>query len=317
VYLWTYIPLDNVGFDDDDDDDVCVSLCNALKCYLIFCFLILLLLCLQTGFIFPWGYDNKRTSNHDALQATVNKLQYRTGYEGMGPGDNFYGASSGATDDAFYALFGALSMTWEIGVAFHEECIDFETPLPALIQSLEYLASIAPQPYALGQGPDIIEATVTPSTVLEGDSVTLTVNVSDTTNPTGTSTPLTVVEIRVYMDHPLSVVTNNEPSLPPMWVWNINDILADWTVNVESNGVAVVLSTTLSWEDIIMAQGAGYHIWYIQVLNENGYWGPVTAIPITVKGRQGRLPESKLPTMSSFPSSLPVSSSPSMTPSKY
>jgi carboxypeptidase T len=272
--------------------------------------------------IFPWGYVNNPTPNHNALQATVGKLYYRTGYQAMGPGDSFYGAASGATDDAFYALFGAMSMTWELGIAFHEQCQDFEASLPPLLQSLEYLASIAPQPYMLGQGPDIVEATVTPTLVMKGESVILTVYfanddvtlqqqqqfVDNVATP-----PQNVIEIRVYMDHPLGVGNENSPA---MWVWNATDI-ADWSESSEENNNRVgviVLSMTLSWEDVFVAQGVGNHVWYIQALDNDGYWGPVAAIPITIQEDQvgTLLPESKLPVIS-FSSSW--SSSPSLAPS--
>ncbi|KAG7339214.1 hypothetical protein IV203_020177 [Nitzschia inconspicua] len=103
------------------------------------------------------------TPNHAAIKASMGKLQHITTYRAVGPGRNFYGTASGATDDSFYALFGALSMTWELGFAFHERCDNFEQELPNLIRGLEYLASIAPQPFSLGQGPDIVSTTVNPS----------------------------------------------------------------------------------------------------------------------------------------------------------
>jgi hypothetical protein len=200
-----------------------------------------------------------------------------------------------------------LSMTWELGVAFHEACQDFQTSLPSLIESLEYLASIAPQPYMLGQGPDIIAATVIPNVVVEGDTVTLMITASDAAQQAFVNVATSaqdVVEIHVYMNHPL--VVGNE-HIPAVWMWNASDH-DDWSQSEESNGV-VVVSTVLSWEDVIGARGPGNHVWYIQALDSDGHWGPVTAIPITVMGPEGLLPESKLPISSLW------SSSPSLAPS--
>jgi hypothetical protein len=257
-------------------------------------------------FIFPWGHVNNPTPNHNALQAALGKLQYRTGYTAMGPGESFYGAASGATDDAFYGLFGAMGMTWELGVAFHEACEDFDRDLANLIDSLEYLASIAPQPFSLGQGPDIVLATATPSAVQEGESTTLTIEASDSEQQSFdnlVTSSQSVVEVRLYMEHP--VVAGNENAVA-VGVWNAND--NGWTVT-DDDGVS--LTATVSWQDLILARGAGNHVLYVQALDSDGYWGPVAAIPIKVESREGALPESKSPS-----SSVPDTAAPSMQPTR-
>lgn len=266
-------------------------------------------------FIYPWGNVNKPTPNHDAIEAPLGKLQHVIGYRAMGPGDNFYGAASGATDDAMYALFGPLSMTWELGSAFHERCEDFDKELPYLLQGLEYLASIAPAPYTLGQGPDITEATAVPSVIQEGETLTLTVTASDSSKQSMdvSTAEQSVVELRLYLDHPL--VVGNENSLA-LAVWNVND--SGWTVADDDGGVS--FTTSVTWEDLFLARGAGSHSLYVQALDSDGHWGPVATMPIQLKSREGSLPESKSPTTPTpvaavASSSTQPSPSPSMQPS--
>jgi hypothetical protein len=224
-------------------------------------------------YIFPWGYANSRTPNHNAIQSALGKLEHITGYEALGPGEDFYGEASGATDDSLYALFGPLSFTMEIGNAFHESCINFEQNVPKLIESLQYAASIASQPYVLGQGPDIVSVQITPGVVQESDSLNIMVKASDSEKQSFrsiTTAQQFVTEIRVYMDdHPL--VVGNE-RIAPVWSWNSS---SSSLINGE-------LDVTLPWNSVILARGAGNHIMYIQAIDSNGYHGPVTAVDLTV-----------------------------------
>ncbi|KAG7343621.1 carboxypeptidase A [Nitzschia inconspicua] len=242
--------------------------------------------------IYPWGNRNIETPNHAAIKAPMGKLQHITTYRALGPGRNFYGAASGATDDSFYALFGALSMTWELGLAFHERCDDFEQELPSLIRGLEYLANIAPLPYSLGQGPDIVSAIVNPSSVGEGESVILTIQASDSTQQAFGDVVSTnnqaVVEVRIYMDHPL---VRGHENIEAVRIWNVHD--DGWTVNDDDdNGIS--FSTNLSWEDLFVTRGPGQHVLYLQAVYSNGYWGPVTTVPIKVKDPNGSaLPDAR------------------------
>ena len=130
-------------------------------------------------YIFPWGYTNAEAPNHESFQAALGKLEHLTDYLALGPGPDHYGAASGATDDFMYATMGALSMTWELGVNFHENCVRFEDMVPTHMKGLEYLSKIAPKPFLLSKGPDIISLTVSPTIISEGVSLSITVKASD------------------------------------------------------------------------------------------------------------------------------------------
>ncbi|KAL3915340.1 MAG: hypothetical protein SGILL_005701, partial [Bacillariaceae sp.] len=226
-------------------------------------------------YIFPWGHVNSVTPNQNAIQSAMGKLEHITGYEALGPGTDFYGAASGATDDALYALFGPLSFTMEIGNAFHEACDNFERNVPKLMQSLQYAASIAPQPYVLGQGPDIVSVQVTPQVLEENDSLNIVVVASDSEKQAFGNVLVAqqfVTEIRVYMnDHPLVVGNEN---IEPIWSWDSSSLSL---INGE-------LDATLPWTSVVLARGAGNHTLYIQATDSNGYNGPVTAVGVTVAG---------------------------------
>jgi hypothetical protein len=259
-------------------------------------------------YIFPWGYTNAEAPNHEAFQAALGKLEHLTDYPALGPGPDHYGAASGATDDFMYATMGALSMTWELGVNFHELCGTFEDMVPKHIKGLEYLSKIAPKPFLLSQGPDIINITVSPTVISEGVSLSITVKASDSQITEyfkdAPATQQKVAEIRVYMEHPLV----NSTTLPiPVWSWNTSHI--DW------NSTDETLDTVVAWEGVLLARGAGDHTLYVQAVDTDGTIGPVEAVPLTVQASSSGASNSSPPTASKSPSYVP-SVAPSPLPSQ-
>ena len=135
----------------------------------------------------PWGHQNEHAPNRVGLEALVNKYGFFTGYELNGPGINYSGFASGATDDWAYAMLGAAGMTFEIGTQFHQPCGAYfeNTIMTRNIQALDYALSVSFAPYALPQGPDIVQAFValtTPNRTSADDAwsvVTLVVQASD------------------------------------------------------------------------------------------------------------------------------------------
>ena len=258
-------------------------------------------------YIFPWGYTNAEAPNHESFQAALGKLERLTDYLALGPGPDHYGAASGATDDFMYATMGALSMTWELGVNFHENCVRFEDMVPTHFKGLEYLSKIAPKPFLLSKGPDIISLTVSPTIISEGVSLSITAKASDSEITEyfkdAPAVQQSIAEIRVYMEHPLvSSIT-----LPaPVWSWNTSHI--DW------NPIDETLVTLVAWEDVLLARGAGEHILYFQAVDTDGTIGPVEAVSLMVQASSSGASISSPPMASKSPS--PSSSYvPSMAPS--
>eukprot|EP00535_Pseudo-nitzschia_heimii_P010999 CAMPEP_0197197024 /NCGR_PEP_ID=MMETSP1423-20130617/32656_1 /TAXON_ID=476441 /ORGANISM="Pseudo-nitzschia heimii, Strain UNC1101" /LENGTH=1102 /DNA_ID=CAMNT_0042650839 /DNA_START=109 /DNA_END=3418 /DNA_ORIENTATION=- len=104
-------------------------------------------------YIYPWGNANAVSPNDAAFRSAMGHVESMTGNAALGPGPNHYGAASGATDDWAYGVLGAFSMTWELGSEFHEPCEDFARDAPKHFGAFEYLAKLAPFPFALGVGP--------------------------------------------------------------------------------------------------------------------------------------------------------------------
>ncbi|KAG7339213.1 hypothetical protein IV203_020176 [Nitzschia inconspicua] len=99
-----------------------------------------------------------------------------------------------------------------------------------------------------------------------------------------------VAELRIYMDHPM---VHGHETIDALHVWNVND--DGWTIkddDDDDNGVS--FSTNLLWEDLIVARGPGQHVLYLQAVDSDGYWGPVTSVPIKVKDPNGStLPDAR------------------------
>lgn len=108
-------------------------------------------------YIYPWGNINSISPNDVSFRSAMGHIESMTGLRSKGPGFYHYGVASGATDDWAYGVLGAFSMTWELGSDFHEPCQDFEDNYQKHFGAFEYLANIAPFPFALGKGPIVQE----------------------------------------------------------------------------------------------------------------------------------------------------------------
>lgn len=140
-------------------------------------------------YIYPWGNQNTLCPNDVSFRAAMGHVESMTGLSALGPGPDHYGVASGATDDWAYGVLGAFSMTWELGSAFHEPCDDFEDEHGKHFGAFDYLASIAPFPFALGRGPVLVEARASHSQISlyysnqqqESDDLQSAINLSNLT----------------------------------------------------------------------------------------------------------------------------------------
>jgi hypothetical protein len=248
-------------------------------------------------YVFPFGFGDTVCPNDESFQASIGKLEGLTGYKAMGPSTSFYGAASGATDDWAYGMLGALSMTWEIGSAFHEECPDFESILEASFDAFTYLANIAPRPFWLSKGPDITKfdaipvetslarANATSTSLLDGMSLSLFIEASDNQRQAiakARSAQQDVIEIRLFADtHPVVSLLGNNTQRPQM-AWSSNDF--------SLTGTTAIINITLTWDEVFsgLFRGRdGDHILYVQALDSDGYFGPVAATNIHVDVASG------------------------------
>jgi len=108
-------------------------------------------------YIYPWGNTYALAPNDFSFRSAMGHVESLTGYEAKGPGNDHFGAVSGATDDWAYGTLGAFAMTWELGRSFHEPCTEFEDDYQKHFPAFDYLATLAPFPYALGKGPIVVD----------------------------------------------------------------------------------------------------------------------------------------------------------------
>ena len=127
--------------------------------------------------LFPWGWTNSHGPNDAALRTLGRKFGFYTGYTVCQAGeDGCIYPTDGTTDDFAYGDLGVAAYTFELGNWFFEDCSTFTSRIidPALT-SLMVAAKAARQPYRTPAGPEVIQASVTPTQVLAGGQVTLTV----------------------------------------------------------------------------------------------------------------------------------------------
>ena len=115
--------------------------------------------------------------NDAALRTLGRKFGFYTGYTVCQAGeDGCIYPTDGTTDDFAYGDLGVAAYTFELGNWFFEDCSTFTSSIiDPVLTSLMVAAKAARQPYRTPAGPEVIQASVTPTQVLAGGQVTLTV----------------------------------------------------------------------------------------------------------------------------------------------
>lgn len=112
------------------------------------------------GYVYyPWGHQDSRSPDDEALQALGRKMNYFNDYLLWAGGqDDFLYAASGDISDWMYAVMGVASMGFEIGNDWQENCNLFENKIvPINLPALLYAAKTAAKPFKEIKGPDIFD----------------------------------------------------------------------------------------------------------------------------------------------------------------
>ncbi len=154
--------------------------------------------------LYPWGFVNQTTANHESLRTMARKLAFFTDYNPI----QITGLTiaDGSTIDFAYGELGVASFGFEVGTNFFQDCSSFEnTVLPRNLQSLLYTAKAARAPYLLADGPEVIGLGFDNNVVMPGMSVQLVATANDTqfSNTSGTQPTQIVVGANAYIDTPL------------------------------------------------------------------------------------------------------------------
>ncbi len=221
--------------------------------------------------LWPWGFDDFGESpNHAQLQTIGRKFAYYNGYNPIG---SIWYSVDGATDDWAYGKFGIPSYTFEVGSSggdcggFFPDygCIDGIDGMarnfwaengPAFL----YAHKIARTPYMTAYGPDTEDVTVAPGEVLPGTSAQLTANIAD--RRYGADPLVAVAAAEYFVDAPGEDGTGS-PLAPADGFWGGPS--EEVTGTVDTSGLAL-----------------GRHYILIHGRNEDGDWGPFTAVFLIV-----------------------------------
>lgn len=215
--------------------------------------------------LFPYGFRPVPSPNHAQLETLGRKFGYFTGYEvcqSGAPGCMY--ATTGSTDDWAYGELGLAAFTFELGTDFFQDCPYFEqTIVPENFPALLYALKAAHQPYQTPAGPESLAVTITPTTTVAGELVTLTAVIDDTrydSNGWGNEPIQDVVAARYTVDAPSWVTgTLAYPMIP-----------ADGTFGTSVETVRVVVDTT-NW-------APGRHLLFVEGQDASGDWGVPTAV---------------------------------------
>jgi carboxypeptidase T len=211
--------------------------------------------------LWPWGHTDLTAPNHTQLQTLGRKMAYFNYYIPE-QSNNLYG-TSGTNEEFAYGELGIAGYTFEIGTDFFETCSNFESTIyPRNLKSLLIGFKSTHFPYMAPSGPEITQIDVTPTSVLAGDTVTITVTLDDTrfSAVTGSEPSQVISGAQLSIDTPPWI-----SPIPPYYFFQPVDGV--WDEKVET--AQVVINTT----GFIV----GKHLLFIHAQDAASNWGLYSA----------------------------------------
>lgn len=221
--------------------------------------------------LWPWGWSSVLTPNEEGLHAIGRKFAYYTGYDPSGdPPDTM----DGTAEDWTYGKFGVPSFTFTVGSSSGNcggffpsyGCLDGIDGMPRNFwaenkQAFLYAHKIARIPYMTAYGPDTENVGVVPEIVSAGTPVQLTATIADHRYGGDPIAPAAAAEY--FIDVPGEHGAGN-PTVPADGFWG--ELSEEVTATVDTCGLT-----------------PGQHYIMIHGQNENGDWGPFTAVFLNVE----------------------------------
>jgi carboxypeptidase T len=221
--------------------------------------------------LWPWGFAPGTAPNDAQLMAIGRKLAEITGV--MNPTGGIGYLVDGSTDDWVYGKLGVAAFTYEIGSdngscgGFFPAygCQDGIDGMPRnfwneMKASFIYANKISAMPYHIVNGPDAIDLISTPNEAAGGGSINLSATIRDKRYGSDPIQPVMAAEY--FIDAPGQDGTGS--SMDP------SD--GDW--GETSEGVEAIIDTSLL--------SGGQHYILVHGLNDNGFWGPFTAVFLNI-----------------------------------
>ncbi|MBN2145800.1 MAG: hypothetical protein JW726_00370 [Anaerolineales bacterium] len=226
--------------------------------------------------LWPWGHIPTTAPNGAQLQTIGRKFAYFTDYE---PGQSYtLYVTDGTTDDWVYGKLGIASYTFEIGPDYGAcggflpsyDCQEgtggasqnfWAENRPAFI----FAHKIARTPYITSYGPDAQTLVVNPASASPGTNIDFTANIMDHRYGSDTIYPVSAAEY--FIDAPGQNGTG--------FAMNVTD--GAW--GETSEDIQAVIDTA--------SLQTGQHYLLVHGQNNQGYWGPFTAIFFYVTPQYG------------------------------
>jgi PKD repeat protein len=222
--------------------------------------------------LWPWGHTIDAAPDGAQMQTIGRKFAYYNNYAPEQASDGLY-FTSGATDDWTYGKFGIPSYTFEVGPlggscgGFFPAygCIDGIDGMPRNFwaenkPTFLYAHKIARTPYMTAYGPDAENLAVAPDTVFQSLPVQLTAAIAD--HRYGGDTPRPIAAAEYFIDEP-GDDGDGAPMAPNDGGWG-----------GQSENVTATLDTS--------NLAPGQHYFLVHGQNDEGDWGPFTAVFVTV-----------------------------------
>ncbi len=217
--------------------------------------------------LYPWGWTDTPAPNLTQLQTLGRKFGYFNGYQVCNGQACLYG-TSGTTDDFTYGVLGVASYTFEIGKSFFESCSSFNADvLPKNMPALYYALKAARRPYQTPAGPDSLQVTATPTSVLSGQNFTLRATVDDTrydSNGWGIEPTQPITAARYSVDAPAWITGTQTVSMTA----------SDGTFNKNVEAIQATVSTS-GWT-------VGRHTLFVESQDADDHWGAPGAVFVEV-----------------------------------
>ncbi len=220
--------------------------------------------------LWPWGHTSNQAPNGAGLQTIGRKFAYYNNYTPQQAYQLY--ATDGTTDDWTYGKLGIPSYTFEVGPQsgtcgnFFPSygCIDGIDGMPRNFwaenrPAFLYAHKIARTPYMTAYGPDTQNVVVTPNEIPQGAPVSLTANIADHRYGGDPLQPIYGAEY--FFDVPGDDGTGI-PMAPSDGSWG----------GLNENVEATVDTSSLP---------PGKHYILVHGLNDDGAWGPFTAVFLT------------------------------------
>lgn len=232
------------------------------------------------GYVYyPWGHEDAKSPDDDALQALGRKMNYFNNYKlWAGAQPDFLYPASGDISDYMYGVLGVASMGFEIGSDFMQDCDEFEDEVvPINMPALLYAAKNVNKPFSTIKGPDLFDLNVHHV----NDDLRISAHVSDSkmvnriaeTDSDNFNEFVTgaqnVQEVRLYVDvHP----DDYQENVISGDISHVMDLVNVLDTDEETDGLILKANTF----------AVGRHTLYVQATDSSGYQGPISSVFVDI-----------------------------------